>query len=60
LGELGAESEVQLCKIQLAQLLYESAPDSKKVEFLTNGFKQAVNFQVMPIEKKKEDKVNIK
>jgi hypothetical protein len=56
LGELGAESEVQLCKIQLAQLLYESAPDSKKVEFLTNGFKQAVNFQVMPIEKKKRIK----
>lgn len=47
LVKLGAESEVQLYKIQIAQIIFDNVRESKKPELLGNGLKQSINFKVL-------------
>ena len=46
LSALGADSEAQLCKIQVARLLFETNSKNKHAELLSNSIKQEVTFQV--------------
>lgn len=49
LNVLGAETESQLCKIQLSEALFKNVPDHKKPELLSNGLKQSSLFQVISV-----------
>lgn len=46
LGYLGADSEAQLCKIQLSEALFNNVPVYKRPELLANGLKQSSLIQV--------------
>lgn len=46
LSSLGAESEAQLCKIQLSEALFNNVPAYKRPELLANGLKQSSLFKV--------------